>query len=48
VFGEAVAGLDALYEISRLPTDNNANPLERVVITRTYLIDRSRLGGAGS
>ena len=48
VFGEVVAGLDALYEISRLPTDNNANPLDRVVITRTYLIDRSQLGRPGS
>ncbi|MBV9999760.1 MAG: peptidylprolyl isomerase [Verrucomicrobia bacterium] len=45
VFGEVVAGLDALDEISRLPADSNANPVDPVVVTRTYLIDRSRLGG---
>jgi peptidyl-prolyl cis-trans isomerase B (cyclophilin B) len=45
VFGEVVAGLDALDEISRLPADSNANPIDAVVVTRTYLIDRSQLGG---
>lgn len=45
VFGQIVAGLDVLDEISRLPTDNNANPVERVTVKRTYLIDRSQLGG---
>jgi cyclophilin family peptidyl-prolyl cis-trans isomerase len=45
VFGQVVAGLDALDEISRLPADSNANPIVPVVVTRTYLIDRSQLGG---
>jgi len=45
VFGQVVAGLEALDEISRLPTDNNANPIDRVIITRAYIIDRSQLGG---
>ncbi|MBV8175043.1 MAG: peptidylprolyl isomerase [Verrucomicrobia bacterium] len=44
VFGEVVAGLEALDEISRLPADSNANPLDRVEIRRTYIIDRSQLG----
>ncbi len=46
VFGEVVAGLDTLDAVSRLPADANANPTDRVVVTRTYLIDRSQLGGA--
>ncbi|HEY0789632.1 MAG TPA: peptidylprolyl isomerase [Chthoniobacterales bacterium] len=45
VFGYVVAGLDLVAEISRLPADHNANPLERVEVKRTYLIDRSQLGG---
>ncbi|MBV8141215.1 MAG: peptidylprolyl isomerase [Verrucomicrobia bacterium] len=44
VFGEVVAGLPALDEISRLPADTNANPTERVEVTRAYIIDRSQLG----
>jgi cyclophilin family peptidyl-prolyl cis-trans isomerase len=44
VFGEVVAGLPALDEISRLPADSNANPIERVEVTRAYIIDRSQLG----
>ncbi len=44
VFGEVVAGLAALDEISHLQADTNANPIDRVEITRTYLIDRSQLG----
>ncbi len=44
VFGEVVAGLAALDEISHLPADANANPIDRVEITRTYIIDRSQLG----
>ena len=43
VFGEVVSGLEALDEISRLPSDSNANPLEKVEVRRTYLIDRSQL-----
>jgi peptidyl-prolyl cis-trans isomerase B (cyclophilin B) len=45
VFGEVISGLNALDEISRLPADSNANPFERVQVQRTYLIDRSELGG---
>ncbi len=45
IFGHVISGLPALDEISRLPTDTNSNPLERVVITRTFLIDRSALWG---
>ncbi len=48
VFGHVISGLPALDEISRLPTDTNSNPVERVVITRTYLIDRSALWGERS
>jgi peptidyl-prolyl cis-trans isomerase B (cyclophilin B) len=44
VFGEVVAGLPALDEISRLQVDTNDNPIERVEVTRTYIIDRSQLG----
>jgi peptidyl-prolyl cis-trans isomerase B (cyclophilin B) len=44
VFGEVVAGPAALDEISHLQSDNNANPIDRVEITRSYLIDRSQLG----
>jgi peptidyl-prolyl cis-trans isomerase B (cyclophilin B) len=44
VFGEVVSGLSALDEISHLQADTNANPIDRVEVTRTYLIDRSQLG----
>jgi peptidyl-prolyl cis-trans isomerase B (cyclophilin B) len=44
VFGEVVSGLAALDEISHLQADSNANPLDRVEVTRTYIIDRSQLG----
>lgn len=44
VFGEVISGLSALDEISRLPADSNANPLDRVEVRRTYLTDRSELG----
>jgi len=44
VFGEAVAGLAALDEISHLQADANDNPIVRVEVTRTYVIDRSQLG----
>ena len=43
VFGKVVSGLEALEEISRLPSDSNANPFEKVEVRRTYLIDRSQL-----
>jgi hypothetical protein len=38
VFGCVVSGLELVAEISRLPADHNANPLELVEIKRTYLI----------
>ena len=44
VFGEVVAGLPALDEISHLQVDTNDNPIERVEVTRAYIIDRSQLG----
>jgi cyclophilin family peptidyl-prolyl cis-trans isomerase len=44
VFGEVISGLQALDEISRLPADSNANPIDRVEVRRTYMIDRSELG----
>jgi peptidyl-prolyl cis-trans isomerase B (cyclophilin B) len=44
VFGEVISGLEALDEISGLPADSNANPLDRVEVRRTYLVDRSQLG----
>jgi peptidyl-prolyl cis-trans isomerase B (cyclophilin B) len=44
VFGEVVSGLSALDEISHLQADTNANPIDRVEVTRTYMIDRSQLG----
>jgi peptidyl-prolyl cis-trans isomerase B (cyclophilin B) len=44
VFGEVVSGLAALDEISHLQADSNANPVDRVEVTRTYIIDRSQLG----
>ncbi|MBV9130831.1 MAG: peptidylprolyl isomerase [Verrucomicrobia bacterium] len=44
VFGEVVGGLPALDEISHLQADSNANPIERVEVTRAYIIDRTQLG----
>ena len=44
VFGEVVAGLASLDEISHLQADTNANPIDRVEVIRTYIIDRSQLG----
>jgi peptidyl-prolyl cis-trans isomerase B (cyclophilin B) len=44
VFGEVVAGLNALDEISHLAADANSNPIDRVEVVRAYLIDRSQLG----
>jgi cyclophilin family peptidyl-prolyl cis-trans isomerase len=46
VFGEVISGLNALNEISRLPADTNANPIDRIQVRKTYLIDRSELGRA--
>jgi hypothetical protein len=39
-----VAGFAALEEISRLQADSNANPFDRVEVTRAYIVDRSQLG----
>ena len=44
VFGEVVCRLPALDEISHLQADSNANPIERVEVTRAYIIDRTQLG----
>jgi cyclophilin family peptidyl-prolyl cis-trans isomerase len=44
VFGQVIGGLETLDEISRLPADSNANPVDRVEVLRTYLVDRSQLG----
>ena len=44
VFGQVIAGLEALDEISRLPADDNANPIDRVEVRRAYIVDRSQLG----
>jgi peptidyl-prolyl cis-trans isomerase B (cyclophilin B) len=44
VFGEVISGLDALDEISRLPADSNADPIDRIQVRRTYIVDRSELG----
>jgi peptidyl-prolyl cis-trans isomerase B (cyclophilin B) len=44
VFGHVVGGLDALIEISHAVADTNNNPINPVVVTRTYLIDESKLG----
>src|ERR1700730_13433056 len=44
VFAEVISGLEALDEISRLPADSNANPVDRIQIRKTYIIDRSELG----
>ena len=44
VFGQVISGLEALDEISRLTADSNANPLDRVEVRRTYIVDRSQLG----
>jgi peptidyl-prolyl cis-trans isomerase B (cyclophilin B) len=44
VFGDVAGGLASLDEISHLPADSNANPVDRVEVVRTYIIDRSQLG----
>jgi len=44
VFGQVISGLQGLEEVSRLPADSNANPIDRVEVGRAYLVDRSQLG----
>jgi len=39
VFGQVVSGLDALESISRVPTDSNDSPLERIEIKSLRVVD---------
>jgi peptidyl-prolyl cis-trans isomerase B (cyclophilin B) len=48
VFGHVAGGLDALIEISHAVADTNNNPINPIVVTKTYLIDESKLGGAAA
>jgi peptidyl-prolyl cis-trans isomerase B (cyclophilin B) len=45
VFGHVAGGMDALVEISHAIADTNNNPINPIVVTRTYLIDESKLSG---
>jgi cyclophilin family peptidyl-prolyl cis-trans isomerase len=48
VFGHVAGGLDALMEISNAVVDTNNNPINPIVVTKTYLIDEKKLGGAAA
>jgi cyclophilin family peptidyl-prolyl cis-trans isomerase len=48
VFGHVAGGMDALVEISNAVVDTNNNPINPIVVTRTYLIDESKLGGTAA
>jgi cyclophilin family peptidyl-prolyl cis-trans isomerase len=48
VFGHVAGGMDALIEISHAVADTNNNPINAIVVTRTYLIDESKLGGTAA
>jgi peptidyl-prolyl cis-trans isomerase B (cyclophilin B) len=48
VFGHVAGGLDALIEISHAVADTNNNPINQIVVTKTYLIDESKLGGTAA
>jgi cyclophilin family peptidyl-prolyl cis-trans isomerase len=48
VFGHVAGGMDALIEISNAVVDTNNNPINPIVVTRTYLIDESKLGGTAA
>jgi cyclophilin family peptidyl-prolyl cis-trans isomerase len=48
VFGHVAGGMDALMEISDVVVDTNNNPINPIVITKTYLIDEKKLGGAAT
>jgi len=48
VFGHVAGGMDALIEISHAVADTNNNPINAIVITKAYLIDESKLGGAAA
>ena len=45
VFGHVAGGMDALIEISHSVADTNNNPINSIVVTKTYLIDESKLAG---
>jgi len=48
VFGQVAGGMDALMEISAAVVDTNNNPINPIVVTKTYLIDEKKLGAAAS
>ncbi|HEY2422494.1 MAG TPA: peptidylprolyl isomerase [Chthoniobacterales bacterium] len=48
VFGHVAGGMDALMEISAAVVDTNNNPINPIVVTKTYLIDEKKLGAAAS
>lgn len=48
VFGHVASGMDALMEISAAVVDTNNNPINPIVVTKTYLIDEKKLGGAAA
>ena len=48
VFGHVAGGMDALIEISHAVAETNNNPINPIVVTRTYLIGESKLGGAAA
>jgi cyclophilin family peptidyl-prolyl cis-trans isomerase len=48
VFGHVAGGMDALMEISNAVVDTNNNPINPIVVTKTYLIDEAKLGAAAS
>ena len=48
VFGHVAGGMDALIEMSHAVADTNNNPINAIVVTRTYLIDESKLGGTAA
>ena len=48
VFGHVAGGMDALIEISHAVADTNNNPINQIVVTKAYLIDESKLGGAAA
>ena len=48
VFGHVAGGMDALMEISNAVVDTNNNPINPIVVTKTYLIDEKKLGAAAS
>ena len=45
VLGHVGGRMDALMEISNAVVDTNNNPINPIVVTKTYLIDESKLGG---